>query len=80
LNSEPGAPSMALERLNIEFASKCNLRCKWCSLDFDKPAASVDWGAFPLAAAACAQCHLIRPAPVDPMCKFLPGEMVPSPD
>ncbi len=23
--------------INLEFASACNLRCKWCSLDHDKP-------------------------------------------
>ena len=33
---------IALEWLNIEFASRCNLRCKWCSLDFDKPSVNMD--------------------------------------
>lgn len=28
---------LSLEWLNLEFASICNLRCKWCSLDHDKP-------------------------------------------
>ena len=28
---------LTLEWLNLEFASICNLRCKWCSLDHDKP-------------------------------------------
>ena len=41
-SNSSGAPSIALEWLNIEFASRCNLRCKWCSLDFDKPAANMD--------------------------------------
>lgn len=27
-----------LKWINIEFSSKCNLRCKWCSLDHAKPA------------------------------------------
>jgi len=27
----------SLRELNIEFNSTCNLRCKFCSLDFDKP-------------------------------------------
>ena len=26
-----------LEWINLEFCSSCNLRCKWCSLDHDKP-------------------------------------------
>src|SRR5436189_4214813 len=36
------APQISLEWLNIELASKCNLRCKWCSLDFDKPGVNMD--------------------------------------
>ncbi len=32
-----GAQSTSLRELNIEFNSTCNLRCKFCSLDFDKP-------------------------------------------
>lgn len=32
-----GAGRLTLEWLNLEFASICNLRCKWCSLDHDKP-------------------------------------------
>lgn len=41
--SETQAPlPMTLEWLNIEFASRCNLRCKWCSLDFDKPSVNMD--------------------------------------
>jgi MoaA/NifB/PqqE/SkfB family radical SAM enzyme len=31
-----------LEWFNIELASRCNLRCKWCSLDFDKPSVNMD--------------------------------------
>ena len=31
------ASPIALDWFNIEFSSRCNLRCKWCSLDFDKP-------------------------------------------
>src|SRR5882672_6292936 len=37
-----GAPPIALDWLNIEFASRCNLRCKWCSLDFDKASVNMD--------------------------------------
>src|SRR5882672_10671708 len=37
-----GAPPIALEWLNIEFTSRCNLRCKWCSLDFDKASVHMD--------------------------------------
>lgn len=33
---------ISLDWLNIEFASRCNLRCKWCSLDFDKPSVNMD--------------------------------------
>jgi sulfatase maturation enzyme AslB (radical SAM superfamily) len=40
-NPEAAAP-ISLEWLNIEFASRCNLRCKWCSLDFDKPSVNMD--------------------------------------
>ena len=36
------AAPISLEWLNIEFASRCNLRCKWCSLDFDKPSVNMD--------------------------------------
>lgn len=33
-----GAPvRLSMEWLNLEFASNCNLRCKWCTLDHDKP-------------------------------------------
>ena len=28
---------LTLQWINLEFASNCNLRCKWCSLDHDKP-------------------------------------------
>ena len=41
-NPEVDAPPIPLEWFNIEFASRCNLRCKWCSLDFDKPAVTMD--------------------------------------
>lgn len=33
---KPDGP-LTLEWINLEFASHCNLRCKWCSLDHDKP-------------------------------------------
>ncbi len=32
-----GKEKVSLRELNIEFNSTCNLRCKFCSLDFDKP-------------------------------------------
>ncbi len=32
-----GLKNVSLRELNIEFNSTCNLRCKFCSLDFDKP-------------------------------------------
>ena len=32
-----GTERLTLEWLNLEFASICNLRCKWCSLDHSKP-------------------------------------------
>ena len=35
--SSLGKDSVSLRELNIEFNSTCNLRCKFCSLDFDKP-------------------------------------------
>jgi len=35
-------PEISLEWLNIEFSSRCNLRCKWCSLDFDKASVHMD--------------------------------------
>lgn len=40
--TKPSSPDesqerLTLEWLNLEFASNCNLRCKWCSLDHDKP-------------------------------------------
>ena len=38
----PPAPGISLDWLNIEFSSRCNLRCKWCSLDFDKPSVHMD--------------------------------------
>lgn len=34
---DPATAPLTLEWLNLEFASHCNLRCKWCSLDHDKP-------------------------------------------
>ena len=36
------AEPIFLEWFNIELASRCNLRCKWCSLDFDKPSVNMD--------------------------------------
>jgi MoaA/NifB/PqqE/SkfB family radical SAM enzyme len=36
------AAPIFLEWFNIELASRCNLRCKWCSLDFDKPSVNID--------------------------------------
>lgn len=42
LHDPDAAAPIALEWLNIEFASRCNLRCKWCSLDFDKPSVNMD--------------------------------------
>jgi MoaA/NifB/PqqE/SkfB family radical SAM enzyme len=41
-SGESGAAPIALEWFNIELASRCNLRCKWCSLDFDKPSVNLD--------------------------------------
>jgi MoaA/NifB/PqqE/SkfB family radical SAM enzyme len=41
-DGEPGAAPILLDWFNIELASRCNLRCKWCSLDFDKPAVNMD--------------------------------------
>ena len=38
----PPVPGISLEWLNIEFSSRCNLRCKWCSLDFDKASVHMD--------------------------------------
>ena len=35
-------PQISLEWVNIEFSSRCNLRCKWCSLDFDKASVHMD--------------------------------------
>jgi radical SAM protein with 4Fe4S-binding SPASM domain len=32
-----GKNNVSLREINIEFNSTCNLRCKFCSLDFDKP-------------------------------------------
>ena len=32
-----GNKNVSLRELNIEFNNTCNLRCKFCSLDFDKP-------------------------------------------
>jgi radical SAM protein with 4Fe4S-binding SPASM domain len=32
-----GEKNVSLREINIEFNSTCNLRCKFCSLDFDKP-------------------------------------------
>lgn len=32
-----GSKGTSLRELNIEFNSTCNLRCKFCSLDFEKP-------------------------------------------
>jgi radical SAM protein with 4Fe4S-binding SPASM domain len=34
-----GKRDVSLRELNIEFNSTCNLRCKFCALDFDKPRA-----------------------------------------
>lgn len=42
VNQEANVPPISLEWLNIEFASRCNLRCKWCSLDFDKASVNMD--------------------------------------
>jgi sulfatase maturation enzyme AslB (radical SAM superfamily) len=42
LLSPPHAPPISLDWLNIEFSSRCNLRCKWCSLDFDKASVHMD--------------------------------------
>jgi sulfatase maturation enzyme AslB (radical SAM superfamily) len=39
---ESVAAPIFLEWFNIELASRCNLRCKWCSLDFDKPTVNMD--------------------------------------
>ena len=39
---EVDARPISLDWLNIEFASRCNLRCKWCSLDFDKTSVNMD--------------------------------------
>jgi sulfatase maturation enzyme AslB (radical SAM superfamily) len=36
------AGPIRLDWLNIEFTSRCNLRCKWCSLDFDKASVHLD--------------------------------------
>lgn len=36
-SSDQSQERLTLEWLNLEFASNCNLRCKWCSLDHDKP-------------------------------------------
>ncbi|MCK5945095.1 MAG: radical SAM protein [Planctomycetes bacterium] len=33
----PQDERLTLQWMNLEFASNCNLRCKWCSLDHDKP-------------------------------------------
>jgi sulfatase maturation enzyme AslB (radical SAM superfamily) len=42
-SSDPhDAPRIVLDWFNIEFSSRCNLRCKWCSLDFDKPSVNMD--------------------------------------
>ncbi len=41
-NRESDTPPMWLEWFNIEFSSRCNLRCKWCSLDFDKASVHMD--------------------------------------
>lgn len=35
--SKFGKNNVSLREINIEFNSACNLRCKFCSLDFDKP-------------------------------------------
>lgn len=35
----PGSRAEDITLLNLEFNSSCNLRCKWCSLDHDKPRA-----------------------------------------
>jgi radical SAM protein with 4Fe4S-binding SPASM domain len=34
---EEHACSLAVEWVNLEFCSLCNLNCQWCSLDHDKP-------------------------------------------
>lgn len=34
---DPKTDLLTLQWINLEFASNCNLRCKWCSLDHDKP-------------------------------------------
>ncbi len=39
---EAEVPQISLEWVNIEFSSRCNLRCKWCSLDFDKASVHMD--------------------------------------
>jgi sulfatase maturation enzyme AslB (radical SAM superfamily) len=36
MNLVPTDP-LSIRWINLEFASACNLRCKWCSLDHDKP-------------------------------------------
>ena len=36
-NIDAKTTPLTLQWLNIELASNCNLRCKWCSLDHDKP-------------------------------------------
>jgi sulfatase maturation enzyme AslB (radical SAM superfamily) len=41
-NREAAVPQISLEWVNIEFSSRCNLRCKWCSLDFDKASVHMD--------------------------------------
>jgi radical SAM protein with 4Fe4S-binding SPASM domain len=41
-DTRPAAAPITLDWLNIEFASRCNLRCKWCTLDFDKPSVNMD--------------------------------------
>jgi MoaA/NifB/PqqE/SkfB family radical SAM enzyme len=43
-DEESGVAPIFLEWFNIELASRCNLRCKWCSLDFDKPSVNMDEG------------------------------------
>ena len=37
LTSSRDKKASTIKWLNIEFSSKCNLRCKWCSLDHSKP-------------------------------------------
>jgi MoaA/NifB/PqqE/SkfB family radical SAM enzyme len=39
---EAKSPQIVLDWFNIEFSSRCNLRCKWCSLDFDKASVNMD--------------------------------------